>query len=213
MKWFNKIRSSYQQKSWKFDNRRFSSDLLGAIDSKLKKWNVAIIDWLKYHFDWKHSFIIDKNAKKSADAQWNNNYKDKIDLTGNPNYYRQYKKGENYIPKDNSFASTVEFLDKLNNSSEEELETMYEKSIGKDSLEFFKRFLGNNHAEYIRYLKLQLREHTDIIDMYKKWDHFVVEKPTYFGKEIFSDSSRDVYCEFVHVRSEKTWVVYRVLSC
>lgn len=212
MEWFNKIRSSCQQKNWKFDNRRISSDLLGAIDSKIKRWNVFIIDWFKYHFDWKHSFIIDKNAKKSAEAQWNNNYKDKIDFLSDP-YYRQYKKGENYIPTDNSYVSTVEFLDKLSNSSEEELETMYKEAGGRDDLDFFKELLGNDHVRYIRFLKKQLKKHIDIIDMYEKWDRFVVEKPTYFGKEIFSDSSKDVYCKFVNVRSEKTWVVYRVLSC
>ena len=38
--------------------------------SKLKKWNVVIIDGLKYHFNWKDKLIIDKNAAKSVDIQW-----------------------------------------------------------------------------------------------------------------------------------------------
>ena len=36
----------------------------------LKKWNVVIVDWLKYRFNWKDALVIDKNAKKSAEIQW-----------------------------------------------------------------------------------------------------------------------------------------------
>lgn len=52
---------------------RTTSDNLTETISKrpnLKKWNVVIINGLKYHFNWKDRFIIDKNAEKSAKLQW-----------------------------------------------------------------------------------------------------------------------------------------------
>ena len=51
---------------------RATSDNLTEVISQrsnLKKWNVVIINGLKYHFNWKDKFIIDKNAQKSAELQ------------------------------------------------------------------------------------------------------------------------------------------------
>jgi len=56
-----------------------SDKLFHIFDLKLKRWNVVIIDWIKYHFNWKDKLYIDKNAKKSADLQWKK-YKDVICL-------------------------------------------------------------------------------------------------------------------------------------
>ena len=64
-KWVNKNKES--------GILRATSDNLTETISKmpnLKKWNVVIIDGIKYHFNWKDKFIIDKNAKKSAELQW-----------------------------------------------------------------------------------------------------------------------------------------------
>ena len=44
--------------------------MVDIFDLWLQKWNVIIIDWLKYRYNWKDMFVIDKNAKKSADIQW-----------------------------------------------------------------------------------------------------------------------------------------------
>ena len=64
---------------------RTTSDNLSEIFNLwLRKWNVIIIDWLKYHFNWKDMFVIDKNAKKSADIQWKK-YRETITL-----YDRKY---------------------------------------------------------------------------------------------------------------------------
>ena len=58
--------------NWKTkDLYRTTSDNLSEIFNLwLKRWNVIVIDWLKYRFDWKDRFFIDKNAKKAADLQW-----------------------------------------------------------------------------------------------------------------------------------------------
>ena len=50
--------------------RTTSDNLVDIFDLWLQKWNVIIIDWLKYRYNWKDMFVIDKNAKKSADIQW-----------------------------------------------------------------------------------------------------------------------------------------------
>lgn len=50
--------------------RTTSDNLVEIFDLWLQKWNIIIIDWLKYRYNWKKMFVIDKNAKKSADIQW-----------------------------------------------------------------------------------------------------------------------------------------------
>ena len=57
--------------------RTTSDNLADIFNLGLQRWNVVIIDWLKYHFNWKDKFFIDKNAKKSADIQWKT-YKETI---------------------------------------------------------------------------------------------------------------------------------------
>ena len=59
--------------------RTTSDNLVEIFDLWLQKWNVVIIDWLKYRYNWKDMFVIDKNAKKSADIQWKQ-YKEVIKL-------------------------------------------------------------------------------------------------------------------------------------
>ena len=50
--------------------RTTSDNLVEIFDLWLQKWNIIIIDWLKYRYNWKKMFVIDKSAKKSADIQW-----------------------------------------------------------------------------------------------------------------------------------------------
>ena len=64
--------------------RTTSENLADIFNLWLKKWNVIIIDWLKYRFNWKDMFVIDKNAKNSANIQWKT-YKETISL-----YYVKY---------------------------------------------------------------------------------------------------------------------------
>ena len=50
--------------------RTTSDNLADIFNLGLQRWNVVIIDWFKYHFNWKDKFFIDKNTKKSVDIQW-----------------------------------------------------------------------------------------------------------------------------------------------
>ena len=56
-----------------------SNKLFDLLEFDQKRGNIVIIDWLKYHFNWRDKYYIDKNAKKSADIQWKK-YKEMIDL-------------------------------------------------------------------------------------------------------------------------------------
>ena len=122
----------------------------------------------------------------------------------------QYDLWDEYIPCDNH-ASSLELLNKINTASVEELERMYlEKKVW--DLEFWKDVVYEDDKNgYILHLKnILLIEFNDILDMYKRGDHFIVVKATYKGKEILN--WKYINCWYVDVYSEKTKKIYRVLS-
>lgn len=103
-------------------------------------------------------------------------------------------------------------INKINSSSVEELEKMYESdSVEGSDLEFWKDFYEDDYERYISFLReILLIDFNDILGMYDSWDRFMVVKGTYQGTEL---SDWEVYnCWYVDVRSQNTWEIYRVLS-
>ena len=89
--------------------RRATSDNIAEVfDSQLKRWNVFIIDGLKYRFNWKDKLVIDKNAKKSADLQ-RKEYKDIIDVSPHELKLKLLEK-KPYAPK---YEFEVKSLDEM----------------------------------------------------------------------------------------------------
>lgn len=122
----------------------------------------------------------------------------------------QYDLWDEYIPCDNH-ATSLELLNKVNIASVEELERMYSEKSDLNDLEFWKFFHKDNKKGYLLFLKdILLIEINDILDMYKRGDHFMVVKATYKGKEI--SDWKYINCWYVDVYSEKTKKIYRVLS-
>ena len=122
----------------------------------------------------------------------------------------QYDLWDEYIPCDDQ-ATSLELLNKVNIASVEELERMYSEKSDLNDLEFWKFFHKDDKKGYLLFLKnILLIEFNDILDMYKRGDHFMVVKATYKGKEI--SDWKYINCWYVDVYSEKTWKVYRVLS-
>lgn len=80
-----------------------SDDLRDVLGLNLKRGNVVIIDWLKYHFDWKNIFYIDKNAEKSAIKRW---------IKYNPFYDIRtfYKMKSTKYNEENEFVKVLEFI-------------------------------------------------------------------------------------------------------
>ena len=122
----------------------------------------------------------------------------------------QYDLWDEYIPCDNH-ATSLELLNKVNIASVEELERMYSEQSDLNDLEFWKFFHKDDKKGYLLFLKtILLIEINDILDMYKRGDHFMVVKATYKGKEI--SDWKYINCWYVDVYSEKTKKIYRVLS-
>lgn len=122
----------------------------------------------------------------------------------------EYDLWDEYIPCDNH-ASSLELLNKVNTASIKELEKMYSEENDFDDLEFWKSFHKDDKKGYLLFLKNNLlTEFNDILDMYKRGDHFMVVKATYKGKEI--RDGKYVKCWYVDIYSEKTKKIYRVLS-
>lgn len=72
-------------------------------------------------------------------------------------------------------------------------------------------YIPFDNSEVICISPMQSKGHQDIIEMYRNGERFVVVKETY--KEFISDffgGGGD--CYFVHIRSDKTWNIYRALS-
>lgn len=108
--------------------------------------------------------------------------------------------------------SKLSLINKINSSSVEELEKMYESdSVEGSDLEFWKDFYEDDYERYISFLReILLIDFNDILGMYDSWDRFMVVKGTYQGTEL---SDWEVYnCWYVDVRSQNTWEIYRVLS-
>ena len=194
-------------------NRIYSIESNDFIDISSNKWMLDSLLWLQRVAK---QISVMKYANGRLDGKklipWHCAFDDSPStLKSHGEDVVQYDLWDEYIPCDNH-ASSLELLNKVNTASVEELERMYSEKSDFDDLEFWKNVIHKDDKKgYLLFLKeILLIKSNDILDMYKRGDHFIVVKATYKGKEILD--WKYINCWYVNVYSEKTKKIYRVLS-